>query len=909
MSTKKIKKSGQLLWAFTNTEKGQFESLNLQISPNAYFPLFNFAGIMSCVTPELKGDTKTGQNSFLTPPIVSEELPHTRYSRNFWIKSNETVWSATGCADDTKTNEKKNIEKSSVKAGILYFDLTRNHKKLGLIATTRCFVPFNNDTVEIIYFSVQNVSKSKKIAFTPFFAMPLYGRSADNQRDHRQVTTLLNRITTDKNGVYLKPTMVFDERGHHQNTITYAVTGCTGKGKAPDEVRFLMKDHIGKTGSLTHPEWIFDDISTSSSDSCDGLEAVGALKFKQITLKPGEKANYVVTAGIADSYSIAKQWIKKYGTIEKCTRIFKDTQEKWKELLDIVDFETGNKVFDNWIKWVSLQPHARKVFGCSFLPDFGYGRGGRGWRDLWQDCLSLLLTVPEEAKMILINNFAGVRLDGSNATIIGNGPGEFLADRNNLSRTFMDHGVWPLKTTSLYIEQTGDLRILLEKAPYFRDHHTLRGKKIDQSWDVSSGYKMKDHNGNIYKNTIFEHILIQHISSVLNVGEHNICRLENADWNDGHDMAPDKGESVPFTCFYASNLILLSKYCNDLHKNGIKTIKILKEFSLLLKELDVYKKLSWKQKNDLLQKYMLKASKSVSGKTVDIDLQYLASLLQNIGTSIHKHVDSQEWISLSPKTGFYNGYYNNDGEKTDGKGKKINISLTGQVFPMMCKTASKEKIPMIFSSIKKYLQDPKLKGIRLNSDYGGLQMNLGRAYAFAYGTKENGAFFSHMNVMLMNSLYKRNFVRFGFEILSSISDMCTDSSTSRIFPGLPEYFDLSGKGAYHYLTGSASWMILTLLTQVFGVRGEMGNLIIEPKLVKEQFSLNKGRCCCLCLFAGKKLNVTYHNSKKMDFGKYCITKTTLKGIPVDIIGSKIRIKRKDLLKIKSKSLNIDIYLG
>ena len=151
-------------------EKGQFESLNLQISPNAYFPLFNFAGIMSCVTPELKGDTKTGQNSFLTPPIVSEELPHTRYSRNFWIKSNETVWSATGCADDTKTNEKKNIEKSSVKAGILYFDLTRNHKKLGLIATTRCFVPFNNDTVEIIYFSVQNVSKSKKIAFTPFFA-------------------------------------------------------------------------------------------------------------------------------------------------------------------------------------------------------------------------------------------------------------------------------------------------------------------------------------------------------------------------------------------------------------------------------------------------------------------------------------------------------------------------------------------------------------------------------------------------------------------------------------------------------------------------------------------------------------------------------------------------------------------
>jgi len=41
---------------------------------------------------------------------------------------------------------------------------------------------------------------------------------------------------------------------------------------------------------------------------------------------------------------------------------------------------------------VAIQPTLRKIFGCSFLPDFDYGKGGRGWRDLWQDCLGLILS-------------------------------------------------------------------------------------------------------------------------------------------------------------------------------------------------------------------------------------------------------------------------------------------------------------------------------------------------------------------------------------------------------------------------------------------------------------------------------------------------------------------------------------
>ena len=70
------------------------------------------------------------------------------------------------------------------------------------------------------------------------------------------------------------------------------------------------------------------------------------------------------------------------------------------------------------MKWVSFQPFLRRLFGCSFLPHHDYGRGGRGWRDLWQDCLSLLLMNPQNVGAMIEKNYGGVRIDGTNATII-----------------------------------------------------------------------------------------------------------------------------------------------------------------------------------------------------------------------------------------------------------------------------------------------------------------------------------------------------------------------------------------------------------------------------------------------------------------------------------------------------------
>ena len=93
---------------------------------------------------------------------------------------------------------------------------------------------------------------------------------------------------------------------------------------------------------------------------------------------------------------------------------------------------------------------------------------------------------------MIINNYGGVRIDGTNATIIGNEPGEFIADRNNITRVWMDHAFWPFVTTKLYIDQTGDTDVLFERTTYFKDYQSMRGTSHDEAWNNTKDGRRSD---------------------------------------------------------------------------------------------------------------------------------------------------------------------------------------------------------------------------------------------------------------------------------------------------------------------------------------------------------------------------------------------------------------------------------
>ena len=113
--------------------------------------------------------------------------------------------------------------------------------------------------------------------------------------------------------------------------------------------------------------------------------------------------------------------------------VLEEVKSYWQKKVN-VSYETGDADADNYMKWISFQPVLRRIYGCSFLPIPRLWKRRTGWRDLWQDCPALLIMNPAVVRQMIVANYGGVRIDGTNATIIGNKQGEFIADRNNIAR-------------------------------------------------------------------------------------------------------------------------------------------------------------------------------------------------------------------------------------------------------------------------------------------------------------------------------------------------------------------------------------------------------------------------------------------------------------------------------------------
>ena len=853
---------------------GNFKVINPDLTSYLYFPLTNESGMMSSITPDLKGDAKTSNNHFLLTRESAEDLHNSNSNRNFWVKTKDFVWSATGNSAHQRANkfDDNSDEEVTLEAGLLWQKVIQKNFRFGIQAEITNFVPAADNTVELMEVTLTNIGK-KVLSITPIAAIPIYGRSADNLRDHRNVTSLLHKIKTSNHGVIVKPTLSFDERGHQENDVSYGVFGSDYQENPPVGFFPIVEDFIGEGGCLDLPEAVISNQSShvQTGESFEGYEAIGALQFEEIFLEPGGKADFRLVLSIRNSDDFSKDL--EFLSKENFSNTLKDTENFWRKKLDSLTTQTKDQNFDLWFRWVTLQPILRRIYGCSFLPHHDYGRGGRGWRDLWQDCLALLLMEPGEVRNLLFNNFAGVRFDGSNANIIGSNPGEFFADRNNIPRVWMDHGVWPFLTTKLYIDQSGDLSFLLEEQSYFKDKHTKRCTGFDELWRPEVGTVLRQENGNTYKGSILEHILVQHLTAFFNVGEHNHILLEGGDWNDGLDMARQRGESVAFTALYGSNLIALSDLIKAIKKKlNIKNIPIAEEIVLLLDTLtNGINYDSIQSKRELLSLYFDSSNHTIKGKKVDISIKELTNDLQKKGNWILEHIRGNEWINSEKGNSWFNGYYDNDGNRLEGDHEKgVRMTLTGQAFTLMSGVATNEQAIEIVNAVNKFLWDDSIGGPRLNTNFGEVIMNMGRLFGFAYGHKENGAMFSHMAVMYAYGLYHRGFAHEGYKILDTIFQHCMNFEKSRIFPGIPEYFNDRGRGMYNYLTGSASWYLYVLLTQSFGVRGHLGDLLLKPKLTLCQFD-GEGKTSVATLFANKKLNVIYHNPNKKDYGDYEVT--------------------------------------
>lgn len=840
--------------------KGTFKLEDPDLYSYLYFPVGAASGMMGSLTPEFGGDLKTSQNTFILEPVSSDNLHNNRSTRNFWICLEDGMLvSATGASASSHAKRfTSGKDKATLYGGLLWQKVERVISGTDLKTEVTTFVPVEtSDKIELTRVKITNTGSSE-ITFTPTAATPIYGRSADNIRDHRNVTSMLNRMSVTEYGITNDPTLTFDERGHRKNKVIYGFFASEADGTKPVSFCPIAEDFIGEGGAFDNPRFPVTGTPASLPGTrADGFEAMGAAQFAKKTLTPGESAEYIFALAINDMSkpSDNEDDIKaESGIIQDMAvkylkgDVFESELAKNKEYWDRknnVSFHTGDKAFDSWMYWVGVQPMLRRIYGCSFLPHHDYGKGGRGWRDLWQDCLALIIMDPSDVRGMLVDNFGGVRTDGTNATIIGSGSGEFIADRNGITRVWMDHAMWPFMTMDLYIKQTGDLKILDEKAPYFVDRQVMRGEELlDKDTDLS-----KKSEG-----TVIEHLLLQNFASFFDVGDHGHMKLRGADWNDALDMGKDKGESVAFTAAYAGNYKKLAAILREYKKTfGKDTIEAAAELEGLLGVYDEAKLQS------VLNQYCECVKTGFSGSKKAFAIDTLADDLEKKSEWITTHIRETEWFTDTEGYSRYNGYYDNSGNALEKNGDKHGnpaMMLTSQVFTVMSGIASEDQIAEIVKSADKYIYDASIGGYKLNTDFREVKTDMGRMFGFSYGQKENGAVFSHMTVMFGNALYSRGFKTEGWKVLGTLYAHATDFADSKIYPGVPEYFDPKGRGVYHYLTGAASWLMLTVLTEMFGIKGSYGDMCFEPKLLPSQFD-DEGKASVSFEFNGKPLTVVY----------------------------------------------------
>lgn len=810
------------------------KKINIDKNHGYYLPLFNLKGLKSSITPFFGGDLKLDHHHYAIEPTTEVSLFQNNLSRNVIFTVDGRQYFLNG---QTSHQQKDTV---TVSVGPLYQIVERKNALFKLTITS--YVPVD-DNLEVHQIVIENIS-NEAFNIDVVTAVPIYARSADNLRDHRHVTALLNRIKVYEQGVSVKPTLSFDERGHLRNEHIYSVFANIDGVKVNRKITNV--DDFLDGGSFSFPKGIYQ----KDSKVRQGYEAIGAIGFEPFDLKPNEHKTLTLTIGIHDSEIDVSSLPAKYFNEKNFQQELLKTKQFFEKYIEQLNFEITNEKTSDLLKWVTIQPVLRRYFGNSYLPHHDYGRGGRGWRDLWQDLLALIMFNESSVKDLLYNNFAGVRIDGSNATIIGSKPGEFVADRNKIVRVWSDHGAWPLLTTKMYIDETGDLDFLFEKQYYFDDQFTHYTKQTKSN--IAKDHILKNQNES-YRGTVLEHLLLQNIVAHKNIGAHGFVRLEDADWNDGLDMAHGLGETIAFTHFYANNLKLIAALVKEANQ-------------------DIY---VFKSLHDLIFDKMLLSEfynqvASFDEEIVLLDKEKLILKLTELYEARIKHLNSNAWI----KDTHLQSYINNDGEFSDNE---QTMSLTGQAMALLSETLDKADAKKIADTTKKMLYDSEIGGYRLNSDYDAVLYNMGRAYGFAYGHKENGAMFSHMSLMYIYGLYNYDLVDFGHQGYMTLINRSLDKS-SNVLAGIPEYFNDRGIGKYVYLTGSATWLLKLLRDQIFGIKLNLGKLTLQPKLTKDEFI--DAKATIHTVVKGKALKVTYINEKGLDYGKYAIKKVTSKGIDV-----------------------------
>lgn len=253
-------------------------------------------------------------------------------------------------------------------------------------------------------------------------------------------------------------------------------------------------------------------------------------------------------------------------------------------------------------------------------------------------------------------------------------------------------------------------------------------------------------------------------------------------------------------------------------------------------------------------------------------IAYLDKVQKELGDTIQKYCWEEDR--------FVRGY-KEDGEIIGSKHHpEANMWLNPQSWSVISGLASKEQAELALESVHRELNTPY--GVRLmapsyvNHAFDGALMLL-----FNPSTKENGGIFSQPQgwIILAEALMGHGNRAFEYFNESSPASMNEKAEIRKLEPYCHGQFTEStespfeGRAHVHWLTGTASTVMVGCVEGILGLRPDFGGLKISPSISSDwkEFTMDKD-------FRGSKLHITVKNPNGKESG---VSRIILNGTSID----------------------------
>jgi cyclic beta-1,2-glucan synthetase len=311
--------------------------------------------------------------------------------------------------------------------------------------------------------------------------------------------------------------------------------------KKPHGLTADRDEFLGRMGNLRIPAAL-GRIGLGSTVQA-GLDPCAAIQL-HVDLAPGQVEEVFFLLGEGRNRQESIETIGKYQAQGQIEFAWQAVHNLWNELLDVITVQTPDPGMDLMLnRWLLYQTISCRLWGRSALYQSG---GAFGFRDQLQDVLAVLHSRPRLAREQILNA-ARCQFEAGDVLHWWHPP-----SGRGVRTRFSDDLLWLPFVSAEYVTATGDISILDERIPFLK----AEPLKMEET-ERYGQYELATETYSLY-----EHCR-RALEKGINLGIHELPRMEAGDWNDGMNRvgAEGRGESVWLGWFLHATLLHFASLC------------------------------------------------------------------------------------------------------------------------------------------------------------------------------------------------------------------------------------------------------------------------------------------------------------------------------------------------------------